>query len=156
MNLNATLLGQMITFALFVGFTMKFVWPHLMKNMEKRRKKIADGLAAAEQGHRELEMARRKATDMLRDAKADAADIMDKAHARGNGILEDAKDHARSEGARMMELAKQDIEREGNKAKAQLRKDVVKVTMASAEKILERSIDESANQDILNKAISEI
>ena len=112
MNINATLFGQMITFTIFVIFTMKFVWPHITKALSDRQKKIADGLAAAERGERSLELAQHKVADLLRDAKIKSSAMIDQANYRANHIIEDAKNLARDEGELMLALAAEEINQE--------------------------------------------
>lgn len=156
MNLNATLLGQFITFAIFVWFTMKFVWPPIMKALNDRRQKIADGLAASERGVHDLELARHKAAEILRDAKIQASQIVDETTKRAGMILEEAKDQARAEGGRIIALAKAEIEIECQKAKQELKKQVAGIALAGAEKILGHNIDKAANSEIIAKLITEI
>src|SRR5687768_4228907 len=112
MNLNLTLLGEMLTFAIFIWFTMRFVWPPLMAALEERREKIAAGLAAADKGHRELEMAQHKIDEMMTEAKGQVAHIIEQANQRANHIIEEAKARARVEGDRLITLAKRDVEQE--------------------------------------------
>ncbi len=156
MDINATLLVQMITFALFVWFTMKFVWPPISSALDDRQAKIADGLAAAERGQRELELAQARSTESLRDAKAQASAIIDKANKRSAQIVEEAKGLAREEALRIEKVAKEQIQQEVNQAKDALRKQVASLAVVGAGKILEKEIDESANSALLDKLISEI
>ena len=101
MNLNATIIGQMIAFAVFVAFCMKFVWPPIMAALEERTKKIADGLAAAERGRHEQELAEKRATQVIHEAKEQANEIISQAQRRGNEIVDESKDNARVEGDRI-------------------------------------------------------
>lgn len=156
MQINATLLGQMITFAVFVWFTMKYVWPPIIKAMQEREKKIADGLEAAERGHHELELAQHKATEQLRDAKIHAAEIIEHANKRANQMVEEAKERAREEGERLITLARGDIEQEIQGARQQLRSEIANLAIASAEKILARSIDAGTQHELVAKLITEI
>lgn len=156
MNINATLLGQMITFALLVWFTMRFVWPPLTKALEERRARIADGLAASERGVHELELAQKRAGDMLREARQHAADVVAQANKRATEIIEEAKTEARAEGERLIMAARAEIDQEINRAKEQLRADVVAIALAGAAKILEREIDTKAHRDILDKLAAQI
>jgi F-type H+-transporting ATPase subunit b len=156
MDLNLTLLGQMITFAILVGFTMKFVWPPIIKAMAERQQKIADGLAAAERGVHELELAHHKAADRLRDAKIQAAEIIDKANKRAGQIIEEAKQQARTEGKRLLVIAQSEIAQEMQQAKQILREQLAGAVIAGVEKILERTIDASANNEIFEKLADEI
>jgi F-type H+-transporting ATPase subunit b len=156
MDINATLLGQLITFAVFVWFTMKYVWPPITKAMQEREKKIADGLNAAERGHRELELAQHKATEQLRDAKNHAAEILDQAHKRANQIVEEAKERAREEGERLLTIARGDIEQEMQSARQQLRNEVAKLVITGAEKILAQQIDSKLQHALVEKLIAEV
>jgi len=155
-NINATLFGQMITFIIFVAFTMKFVWPHISKALSDRQKKIANGLAAADRSERELELAQHKSADMLRDAKIKASEIVDQANHRANHIIEDAKNKARDEGERLLGLAKEQIDQEVQHAKEQLRQQVAGLAVMSAGKLLGSHIDEAANQALLDKLVNDI
>jgi F-type H+-transporting ATPase subunit b len=149
MNINLTLFGQMTAFAVFVWFTMKFVWPPIMKAIEERKAKIADGLAAAERGKHEQQLAQQRATERLHEAKQQAAEIVARAEKRAAEIVEDSKDTARAEGARLLEAARAEIEQETNKAREQLRQNVAQLAMAGAERILRREIDAEAHKDIV-------
>ena len=156
MDLNATFFGQMITFIVFVWFTMKFVWPPIIKALEERKQKIADGLAAAERGKRELELAHHKAAEYIRDAKIQAAHIIEEANKRGSGIVEEAKNNARVEGDRLITLSKAEIDKDLQKAKQELKNRIAFIAMSGAEKILEHNIDKAANSELLDKLITEI
>lgn len=156
MNLNLTLLGQMITFAIFVWFTMKYVWPPVTSALRERQKKIADGLEAAERSQRDLELTERKVTDMLREAKEGASHILEEANKRAAQIVEEAKDVARSEGERLIENAKSEIDQEILSAKDALRKHIGGIAVQTAEKILKSKIDESKHQQLIEQAIEEI
>ena len=156
MNINLTLVVQMLVFAVFVWFTMKFVWPPLVKALEDRQEKIADGLAAAERGRRELELAQHRATDEMKQAKVQSAEIVEKANRRATQIIDEAKDDARQEVQKMAKLADEHITQEVNRAKDGLRKQVAALAVAGAEKILVREIDEQANHALLDNLIKEI
>lgn len=145
MNLNLTLLGEMLTFAIFVWFTMRFVWPPLMHAMEERRAKIAAGLAAAEKGKRDLELAAHKVTELLTEAKAQAAQLIEQANHRANSIIEEGKAKARLEGERLLTIAKNDIEREAHAAREQLMKEISSLVIAGSEKILQHEVSNSLN-----------
>lgn len=156
MDLNITLIVQVLVFAAFVLFTMKFVWPPLVNALEERQEKIADGLAAAERGQRELELAQHRVIDELRQAKVQASDIIEKANRRASQIVDEAKDAARLEGQKLVKIAEGQITQELNRAKDDLRKQVASLAVAGAERILQREIDEKANQALLNSLIEEI
>jgi len=156
MNINATLLGQTIMFAMFVWFCMKFVWPPIMAALDARRKQIADGLAAAERGKHDLEMAAKRSADLLREAKEKAADIIALGDKRASEIVEEAKAQAHAEGERIIVAAKAEIDQEVFRAKEQLRTQVSAVALAGAGKILGREIDAKAHNDLLEKLVAEI
>ena len=156
MDINLTLVVQVLVFGAFVMFTMKFVWPPLVKALEERQEKIADGLAAAERGRRELELAQHRVKDEMKQAKVDAADILEKAHRRAGQIIEEAKDEARQEAQKLAKIADEQITQALNHAKDSLRKQVAVLAVAGAEKILMREIDEEANRALLNNLIAEI
>ena len=156
MSINATLLGQAISFALFVWFCMKFVWPPLMNAIEERQKKIADGLADAGRAAKDLELAQAKATEQLKDAKATANEIIEQANKRKAQIVEEAKAEADAERAKIVAQGKAEIENERNRVKDDLRKQVAALAIIAAEKILERSIDPATHSDIVNKVVAEI
>lgn len=153
MDINATLFGQMIVFALFVVFTMKVVWPPLMRMMEERRNKIADGLAASEQGKKELELAKEKIQEELKEVKLRAGHIIEQATQRGNQIVEEAKAQARVEGERLLVLAQGEIKQEYNSAKAALLTQVSELAVAGAEKILQHEIDKAKNDHLINELV---
>jgi F-type H+-transporting ATPase subunit b len=156
MNLNATLFGQMITFIFFIWFTMRFVWPPITKALADRKQQIADGLAAGERGKHELELAQHKSAEYIRDAKINAANIIDEANKRASHIIETSKDQAREEGARLLELSKAEIVKEVQKARQELKSQIGLIAMAGAERILDRNIDREANSELLEKLITEI
>jgi F-type H+-transporting ATPase subunit b len=150
-NINATLLGQMITFAVFVWFTMRFVWPLLMQAIEERQAKIADGLAAAEKGRHELELAEVRAKELLRERKQHAAEIVAHAQKRANEIIEEAKISARTESERILGSARTQISQDLQEARDKLQREVGQLAIAAAEQILMREVDAEAHQDLVNK-----
>ena len=156
MDINLTLVVQVLVFGAFVLFTMKFVWPPLVKAMEERQEKIADGLAAAERGRRELELAQHRVKDEMKQAKVDAADILEKANRRAVQIMEEAKEDARQETQKLAKIAEEQIAQALNQAKDALRKQVAVLAVAGAEKILMREVDEASNRALLNHLIEEI
>lgn len=156
MNINLTLIVQMLVFAAFVLFTMKLVWPPLAKALEERQDKIADGLSAAERGRKELELAQHRVKDELKQAKVQSAEIIDKANKRASQILEDAKDAAKREAQTQAKLAEEQIQLQVNHAKDELRKQVGKLAVLGAEKILKREVDAKANSALLDNLIEEI
>lgn len=156
MNINATLLGQAITFAILIWFTMKFVWPPLMAAMAERAKTIADGLAAAERGKHDLELAEKRAAEILRQGKEKASEIIAASEKRATEIVEAAKTQAKAEGDRILVAAKADIDQEVFRAREQLRTQVSAVALAGAGKILGREIDAKAHNELLDKLVAEI
>ena len=156
MNINLTLIGQSITFALFVWFCMKFVWPPIMAALEERKTKIADGLAAAEKGQHEEELAKQRAVDTLKNAKADAGEILAGAQKRASEIVEEAKDTARGEAERIVHSANAEIEQEVNRAREALRGQVVSLAVAGAGKVLKREVDAKANEDLLKDLVAQL
>jgi F-type H+-transporting ATPase subunit b len=156
MNINATLIGQAIAFFLFVVFCMKYVWPPILHALEERKKKIADGLAAAEHGKHSQLLAEERAKELLRDAKEQAGEIITRADKRATEIVEEAKDDARVEGGRMLTAARAEIDQEINRVKEDLRGQVVSIALAGASKVLGREVDETAHAELLNKLAAEI
>lgn len=156
MNMNLTILGQMIAFAIFVWFCMKFVWPPLVGAMRERQEKIAEGLDAANRAARDLELAQEKATSQMREGKEKAAEIIEQANKRANQIIDEAKEAARVEGARLVAAAQAEVEQEVNRAKETLRKQVSELAVAGAAKILGKSVDAGAHGDLLNKLADEL
>lgn len=141
----------MITFAVFVWFTMKFVWPLLMQAIEERQAKIADGLAAAEKGRHELELAEVRAKELLRERKQHAAEIVAHAQKRANEIIEEAKISARTESERILGSARTQISQDLQEARDKLQREVGQLAIAAAEQILMREVDAEAHQEILSK-----
>jgi F-type H+-transporting ATPase subunit b len=139
----------MMTFALLVWFTMKYVWPPLMQAMEERKKKIADGLASAEKGKHEMELAEKRATTLLREAKEQAADIITLAQKRAGELVEESKQSAKDEGERLMTAAKAEIDRELQNVKEGLRQQVAVLAISAAEQILQREVDQNKHRDIV-------
>jgi len=156
MNINLTLIAQLVSFAVFVWFTMKFVWPPLVRAMDERKAKIADGLAAAERGAHEQELAQERAKEVLLEAKQQAAEIKANAEKQAVMIVEEAKGKAQEEGARQLAAAKAEIEQESNKAREQLRSKVAELALAGAEKILRKEIDADAHKDIVEAVANQI
>jgi len=156
MNINATLLGQTIMFAMFVWFCMKFVWPPIMAALEARKKQIADGLAAAERGKHDLDLAAKRSADILREAKEKTAEIIALGDKRASEIIEEAKVQAKLEGDRILTAAKAEIDQEVFRAREHLRTQVSAVALAGASKILGREIDAKAHNDLLEKLVAEI
>jgi F-type H+-transporting ATPase subunit b len=146
----------MIAFVGFVVFCMKFVWPPIIAAMQERADKIADGLAAADRASHDLELAQEKAVERLREAKEEAAGIIDAANKRGNQLVEEAKQAAIVEAQRVKAAAHAEIEQEANRAREQLRAQVAVLSLAGAEKILGATIDPKAHADMVEKLAAEL
>ncbi|MEQ5810030.1 MULTISPECIES: F0F1 ATP synthase subunit B [Alteromonas] len=156
MNINATLIGQLIAFIVFVWFCMKYVWPPLLGAIEERQKKIADGLEASVRAEKDLELAQEKATEQLKDAKAQAAEIVEQAKKRASQLEESEKQKAYSEREKIIASGYAEIEAERNRAKEELRSQVAALAVAGAEQILQREIDANAQNDIVEKLVAEL
>lgn len=156
MNINATLFGQMITFGVFVGFTMKYVWPPVTAALAQRQKRIAEGLAAAERGKHELELSQHKAVEQLRDAKLQAAKIIEQAQVKASLMIEEAKSKAREEGNNLKKLAEAEIAQHVQHTKDALRKQIGLIAMQGAEKILGQQLNHDAHKALIDKMIGEI
>jgi F-type H+-transporting ATPase subunit b len=156
MNINLTLIGQSITFALFVWFCMRFIWPPVMGALEARRKEIADGLAAAERGLHEQELAEKRAAKHIKEAKSQASDIITQAQKRAGEMVEEAKGDARIEAERIVTGANAEIEQEINRAREHLRQEVVSLAIAGAEKVLKREVDKEAHASTLAELATQL
>ena len=156
MNINFTLIAQAIAFAVLIWFTVKFVWPPLLKAIETRQKEIADGLAAAQEGRSALEVAAKKSEATLNEAKQKASEIIGQAEKRATQIVEDAKGTAKTEGDRIITGAKAEIDQEVNRAKEGLRAQVSALAIAGAEKILRKEIDGKTHSEMLSKLAAEL
>jgi len=156
MNINLTLIGQSITFAVFVWFCYAYVWPPLVSALAERQKKIADGLAAAERGQHEQDLAEKKAAERLKDAKGQATDIIAQAQKRASEIVDEAKDDARTEADRIKAGADAEIEQEINRAREHLRQEVVVLAISGAEKILKREVDKAAHASSLDELAAQL
>ena len=149
MNINATLIGQILWFAFFIWFVMKVVWPYFQRIIAERQKTIADGLAAAERGREELESAGHRAHESLAEARDRAVEIIGHAEKRAAEIVEEAKRTAKAEGDRLIAGAKAEVERQATRAKEALREQVAALAVAGAGKILRREVDAKAHADLL-------
>ena len=150
MNFNLTLITQAAAFALFIWFTVKFVWPPLLRAIENRQKQIADGLAAGEEGRKSLEISTREAAQVVAEARGRATDIVAQAEKRASQPIEDAKLAAREEGEREKAAARADIQQQIARAREQLRDQVASLAVAGAEKILRREVDAKAHAQLLD------
>ena len=150
MSFNLTLIAQAVAFALFIWFTIKFVWPPLLRAIEARQKQIADGLAAGEQGRQSLEVSKKKSDEAIADARSRAAEIIAQAEKRDAQMVEAAKVAAKAEGDREKAAAKAEIQQEAARAREQLRDQVAMLAIAGAEKILRREVDAKAHAELLD------
>ncbi len=156
MDFNLTLIGQTIAMIFFVWFCMKFIWPPILHALEERQKQIEEGLAAADKSQEKLVEAQAKADEIVAEARHQATGILDQAHARANEIIAEGKSAGTQERDRQLAAAKAEIEQETNRAREELRGQVSAIAIASAEKILNREIDDSRHQDILGKLAQEL
>jgi len=150
MSFNLTLIAQALTFALFIWFTVKVVWPFMLRAIEARQKTIADGLAAAEQGHKSLETSKRQAGEAVDQARSRAGEILAQAEKRAVQMVDEAKTAARQETEREKAAAKAEIQQEVSRAREQLRDHVAALAVAGAEKILRREVDAKAHAELLD------
>jgi F-type H+-transporting ATPase subunit b len=149
-NINETLIGQMITFALFVWFSMKFVWPPLQANLKARQDKIAEGLQAAERGHKELELAQKFAVKQIQETKLKAHDILEQARKQAVRVIEEARKEANEVRQKIIQQAQEEVEKERCLIKTQLKKEVIELTTLSTEKLLKHAINEADQKRLLN------
>jgi F-type H+-transporting ATPase subunit b len=156
MNFNATLIGQMITFGVFVWFCMKYIWPPLMAALDERNARISEGLAAAQRGQQDLEDARAKVGESLTEAKQQAQEIINQAQKRANEIVDDAKGIAREEAEKIKAAATADIDQQINSAREHLRKEVASIALAGAEQILKREVDAKVHAAVLDELVAQI
>ncbi len=156
MEINATLFGQLITFAILVWFTMRYIWPPITKGLHLRAQKIAEGLAATDRAKTELEHATHKALSLINEAKRDAAHIMETAHKRSVQTIEEAKQAAHDEGQRLIERAKSEIEREVHLAKDVMRQQLVALSVKGAEIIIRKQLKETDQAALLDELVNEI
>jgi F-type H+-transporting ATPase subunit b len=155
-NINATIIGQIVWFALFVWFVMKVVWPALNRMIEARQKSIADGIAAGERGKQELEAAGKRASEELAKARDRVGELIASAEKRDSQMLEEAKAAAKAEADRILAAAKAEIDQQVSRAKESLREQVASLAVAGAEKILRREVDAKVHSELLNQLKREI
>ena len=156
MNINATIIGQTIAFAFFVWFCMQYVWPPIMQILEHRKKEIANGLAAATRGKKELELTQEKINEQLSEAREKAKEIIELANKRASQIINTAKGQALIESDRIKKVTQVDIEQAVNKAREVLRNQVAILAVAGAERILYKNLDESANSHLLDDLVAKL
>jgi F-type H+-transporting ATPase subunit b len=150
MNITLTLFAQALVFVAFILFTKKFVWPFMLRAIEARQKTIADGLAAAEEGKRSLEVSNKRADEEIKKARERAAEVLAQAEKRAAQLVEEAKTAAKEEGNREKAAAKAEIEQQVTRAREQLRGHVASLAVAGAEKILRREVDARAHAELLD------
>ena len=156
MNINLTLVGQSIAFAVFVWFCLKFIWPPIITALNARKARIADGLAAADEGLKAKERADGEVAEALREVREQAKDIIANAQKRADQMVEEAKTSARSEGDKLLELAKGDVEQQVNEAREMLRKEVVALALSGAEQVLMQEADANKHNEALNKLATQL
>ncbi|MFC1777090.1 F0F1 ATP synthase subunit B [Pseudomonadota bacterium] len=156
MNINATLILQSIAMMIFVWFCMKFIWPPLLKAMDERRARVAEGLAASDLAKNELEAAKQTAGEQISEARGKAGEILDQAQQRHTQILDQAKDDATAERQRQVTAAEADIALAANQAREELRASVASLAVLGASKILEKEVDAETHRELLDKLIAEI
>jgi len=155
-NLNITLILQSIAMMIFVWFCMKFIWPPLLKAMDERRARIADGLAASDRAEKELAAAKQQVGEQIREARDKAGEIVEQANVRHGQIMEQAKDDALEERARQVSAAESEISLATNQAREDLRASVARLAFLGAGQILDKEIDAETHRQLLDKLIAEI
>ena len=156
MDFNLTLIGQTVAMIVFVWFCMKYIWPPVIAALDKRRKEIADGIAAGEKGQKELAEARHGSEAILADARQKAIQVTDLAHKRGNDLIAEAKDTALAEGQRLVSQAQSEIANQQSRARDGLRKEVSALALAGAAKVLGREVDAKAHAALLDELAAEL
>jgi F-type H+-transporting ATPase subunit b len=156
MNINMTFFGQMLTFAVLIWVTMKFIWPPLNAAIEERQRKIAEGLAAADNSQKKLEEAQQNADVAIREARVKANEIIEQAHQRANQILEQANAEALAAASRQKDVAQAEIAAASNRAREELRSQVASLAVAGAEKVLRREIDPNAHRVLLDELAAQL
>ena len=156
MNINATLILQSIAMMIFVWFCMKFIWPPLLKAMDDRRAKVADGLAASDLAEKELAAAKLSAGEKILEARNKAGEIVEQANQRHSQILDQAKEDATSERQRQVAAAEAEIALATNQAREELRASVASLAVLGASKILEKEVNAQTHRELLDKLIAEI
>jgi F-type H+-transporting ATPase subunit b len=156
MDINITLFGEMLTFAVLVWFTMKYVWPPITKTMQERQQKIANGLAAAERGQEDLKLAQKEVLVQLNEAKTKAVSMLEQASLRANNLIEESRLKAQNESETMLIQAKADIAQEINKTKVELQQQTINLVIAATEKLLQQQVDDATQQKLTNQIITEL
>lgn len=155
MDLNVTLLGEILTFVVFIWFTMKYVWPPLMGVMEERRKKIAEGLESAAEGVRALEKAEEEIAEKWQQVRAESAQVIDKAHVRANQMVEQAKSRAERESDKLLAMAKEEVERQYIAAKEELVAELSDLVSEASERLLNEKFEKESVDVLLNSLVQE-
>jgi F-type H+-transporting ATPase subunit b len=156
MNINVTLLAQIVAFVLMIWFVNRVLWGPLNRLLAERQKRVADGLAAAEKGRHDLELSERRARELLEQAHAQAATLIAQSERRATEIVEEAKEEARRQGERLIETAKGEIERETHRAREQLRAQVAALAAEGAAKIIKREIDRRTHDELMKDLVAQI
>jgi F-type H+-transporting ATPase subunit b len=156
MNINATLILQSIAMMIFVWFCMKFIWPPLLKAMDERRERIAEGLAASDRAEKELQKAKVEVDAQISEARDKAGEIVDQANQRHSQIVDQAKEDATAERNRQVTAAEADITQSANQAREELRSSVASLAVLGASQILEREVNAETHRELLDKLIAEI
>jgi F-type H+-transporting ATPase subunit b len=155
-DLNVTLFGQMIAFALFVFVTMRYIWPPILKALDERQAKIAEGLQAAERSENELKLSQKHIADQLRQTKIEAQELIEQANQRAARILDEGKDSARTESARIVDMAQGEIEQRRLAARDSLLKEMSDITIQGVERILQQNVDSATHVRLVDQLIAEI
>lgn len=156
MNLNATMLGQAISFVIFVWLCMKYIWPPLTELLDKRQREIAEGLIHSENAAKELELARANGDKLLNDAKKSASELVEQGNKRRSQIIDDAKEEAEAEKARIIAQGQAELESERNRIRQELRREMSDLVIETAEKLINQNLDSAANRELVNKLIKDI
>ena len=156
MNLNATLLAQIVVFAILVWFTMKFVWPPITKALDDRAKKVADGLAAADKAKLELQSANKRVEEQLVQSRNETAKLLADAEKRAQAIVDEAKRRAEDEGAKIVAAAKAEAQQQSIQAREALRSQVAALAVKGAEQILKREVNAGVHAELLTRLKTEL
>ncbi|MGF1690137.1 F0F1 ATP synthase subunit B [Photobacterium kagoshimensis] len=156
MNLNATMLGQALSFVIFVWLCMKYVWPPLTALLDERQRTIAEGLSHTEYAAKELQMAKANGAKLIEDAKQQVSSLVEQGNKRRSQIIEDAKLEAEQEKARIIAAGQTELESERNRIREELRHEMTALVIESAEKLIDRQLDTDANRALVNKIITDL
>jgi len=155
-NLNLTLIGQLIAFTIFVIFCMKYVWPPISGALAERQKRIAEGLDAADKAARDLESAKSQIEDELKQARSQVTELLEQANKRSSQIVEEAQDKARAEAEKILMTAQAQIAQDAAQARESLRTDVAKLAIVGAERVLAATVDQAAHKKLLAELAEEL